>query len=279
MAKKYVDRRLYVYTAYLRYPKQNAATGLHDDVQADVKAVMNSIHKLPRSSNGDASNYIFDKGGEAYSSFTVDYADDEYILGQFAKTRFYGIPKTEGEGIRKKLKLPDNEGIYEASHFAYIIDDERLVYEANAYAPRVVTLAKYLELRSNSENEDFISSAIFVPLVRGENIDFFLNGLGPITELTVEIPETHVEAVRLRNEPLGNAFRTLRELSPDSPRYSIVLSAELHQRKGGFTTIKRGIAELAREIPDAFIKIRGKGKPVNNPSEPAQFFDLLAVTN
>lgn len=271
----FVNRRLYVYTAYLRYPKQNEVTGLIDDVQADVKAVMNQINQLPRAGDVDPSNYLSDKGGEAYSSFTIDHAGDEYILGQFARTRFYGIPKTEGGGVRESLQLPSDRGIYEASHFAYLIQDERMVYEANAYAPRVSTLAKYIELKSNSQNEHFINSAVFVPLVRGENIDYFLNGLDAITEIEIEIPETYVDVVSLKNAQLGDTFQKMRDFSPDSPRYSIVLRAELHQRKGGFTKIKEGIAQLAREIPDAFTKIKGKAKPTHDPSQRAQYFDLL----
>ena len=275
MPKTAIERRLYVYSAYLTFPKKNEVTGLYDDAQADVRAVMNYVDALPKDLDCNPSNYVRSKSGDEYNSFTVEYEDDNYVLGQFATTRLYGVPKLEGGGVRVSMPLPEGKGPYEPSHFAYFIKDRRIVYETNVYAPQIAKLAKYLEEKSASSDADFVNSAIFTPLVRGENVDFFLNGLGGITELEIEVPETHVETVKNQDLLLGEALQSAQKLSPDSRRFSIVLRAELHQRKGGFAQIKQTVGRLAREFPSIFTRIKGKGKPSNDPTGSAIAFDLL----
>ena len=155
-----------------------------------------------------------------------------------------------------------------------VLHENRMVYEANGHGPRPVSFASYIHSRS-LETDHPASTAIFRPMLRGEQVEHFLEALDEMTELEIEVPQGYIGEVKQRDEKLGNALESAQQVAPDAPRVSVLFRARLHQRKGGFRGFKSSIAELARTIPGAFTRLQGKAKPVGDPSGLAQDFDLL----
>ena len=121
-----IERRVYLYSAVLRHPEKDEKSGLYEEAQVDVTNVMNAIDNLPkdleRAVNGEHTNFLLDNlptRFTSYMSLNIDYTTDDFVMGRFGLTRFYGIPQAEGGGTVSNMPLRDDQGVYDPCHFVY----------------------------------------------------------------------------------------------------------------------------------------------------------------
>ena len=273
---KPIRRRVYVYNAIVTYQQQVPGTTEYRTANADVPAALNYIKGLPFNSKARPSAYIEEEDdAEELTSVRFFYEEDDFILGQLARKRTNGLPLVEKEGALYPLNIEEGSGIHEAAHFVYIKRDRRLIFENNAYAPKVSTLAAYLVKKLYGDNDIHLDEAFFRPILRGNAIDQFLNQRGSVAELEIEVHKNYIDQVRSLDDELGTALENAKAISVETERVSVIFRRGKGKRRGGIRDIKGRIAPLARRNPEAFEKIKGLVKPDSTDTGRVIPFNLL----
>lgn len=227
----------------------------------DVDPLFAKLQTLKYQRGGADSSVVKIWGEEMVGA--VDIPTIDFVAGRFSKVRRTGLPGVVSPQGYRRIRLADDEGLYEASHFVYFRRSRILAMEFNAHAPQARLFSHYLKKLAHVHTLA-IDDVELVIKVDPDTIGR-LRHLGPITQIQAAVASTQAQALRNTGR-VSQALKATAGVMDRSFNAEVTLTRERprkHSPRGFDDEMKRDVIELWTETGDILTSLKVKAEPVD----------------
>ena len=233
----------------------------------DPKTVFTFLDKLPFSVKG---RYLKSEDGH---SLSIRIDKKEYpISSRLGTTRYKALPQVDKRGEIYPLKIADDEGLVESTHFI-IFPNQVIGSEYNYHGPRISTLKWYLSKKC--EEEDLFDEIELLPLLR-RDIGELINRIGGVKFCDLRIQRDMTELMKEVHGDLKSALEAQKNITDeDVKELGVYLSAGPgYTRPGiGIKFLDKLLDFIKEKGPEGINRLQVKAR--NNITGKIEEFDIL----
>ena len=159
---------------------------------ADVDALFAKLLSLKHEKGVQDSSIASFWALEALAA--VDISSVDFVAGRFMRVRRDALPGLLKGAQFMRIKLNDDEFIYETSHFVYFRKSKIIAIEYNQYAPHAKHFAEYLKIISRTHSLQI--DDVKLPIKVDPDTVARLMRMGLITEYQASVFSTQADQIR-----------------------------------------------------------------------------------
>lgn len=263
-----IPRNIYLYDVYAKYmDTSDSNSNSAVEREANLVAAFQYIHTLGFDNNAEETAYLeINEYTNALMKIS-DEVDEKYVKGWIGDSKTDDLDSIEvnGEIIPLQTVLPDNGGVFSASHFVYVKEKKHLLLEYNVRAPRQGRLKEYLLEKLKNHEEIPLDTLGFAVKLRNSKYRDIVK-MGKFSSIEVSVYADKLDTIsdleQVQLNEYGNIFAQVRKTAPKVGMITLKLSGTSRARKGSFfETESKGrhkILELWDDFSELFHTFRGK---------------------
>lgn len=197
----------------------------------------------------------------------IDVNDSEKVMGRSAKVRRDALPGIIRSGRYDRIRLGNDEYLYETSHFVYFKRTQIMAIEYSQHAPGYRFLEKYLGDFAHAMS--IAVDQITLEIKLGQNTLNRLMNSGAVTAVEVTVSAEDVATLPPRNK-LSQALRGVVQGRADRYKATVIWQRERPTKRGPrgledeFKSEAIALLETSKVLLDALkvtVEPAGGGKP------------------
>jgi hypothetical protein len=207
--------------------------------------------------------YTTDEYGNGICLKELKVKNDIY-MGVMTRVRMDELPSVATTGRRdtEQLKIAENQGLAETTHFVYFSQSKLLAIEYNHYGPRASAIRSYMISKYNPDHGEPLP-LLFEYILDEETLQLLADG-NEVRLLTISVPKMYLASLAGEDENIYEAFENATHFA-EGGEVEILMRMPTNRKSPDYATTRQNLLAKTRALasmaPGTFTKLRAKVKP------------------